>query len=239
MADVEYVLRYAAFREQTYLKHDDKNTVQFLNRTMHTGKLLCESNPTRAQKELKKTEADFKKALANILTVFGKEKAFRRFTAGNESNHRGSWEKRINKALMDVQLYVFTQYDRGVVTKNRDAIYELVVALMSEDAEFVDLIRHTISEKKRVIRRFRIWEDAMAELLSDEDLGPRLFPREKKENLFAADPTCVICSQSIVDIDDAHVDHKLANAKGGATVDENAALTHRYCNLSKGAGNGG
>jgi hypothetical protein len=74
---------------------------------------------------------------------------------------------------------------------------------MSEDREFVDLIRHTISEKKRVIRRFRIWEDAMSALLGDEDLGPRLFPRARKEELFAADPTCTICKQKIADIDDA------------------------------------
>ncbi len=238
MADVEYVLRYMAFREQTYLKHDDRNTVQFLNRTMNNGKLMCENSSTGAKKELKRAEADYKKALANVLTVFGRDKAFRRFTAGDEGNHKGAWEKRINKALMDVELYVFGQYDRGVITKNRDAIYETAVMIMSEDTEFVDLIRHTISQKKRVIRRFRIWEDAMAQLLGDEDLGPRLYPRDKKEQLFSADPTCTICKQKIVDIDDAHVDHKLASAKGGPTNDENASLTHRYCNLSKGAGNG-
>jgi hypothetical protein len=180
MADVEYVLRYMAFREQTYLKHDDRNTVQFLNRTMNNGRLMCEASSTGAKKELKGAEANFKKALANVLTVFGKDKAFRRFTTGDENNPKGSWEKRINKALMDVELYVFGQYDRGIITKNRDAIYELAVTIMSENLEFVDLIRHTISEKKRVIRRFRIWEDAMAELLGEDGLGPRLFPRDKK-----------------------------------------------------------
>lgn len=235
MNDVEFVLRYMAFRDQTYLKHDDKKTGEFLNRTMRRGKQLADNDPAAAKKEHKKAEADFKKALANTLTVFGADKAFRRFTAGDASDHKGGWEKRINKALMDVQLYAFTHYDRGVITKNRDAIYDMAVDLMAEDTEFSDLVRHTISEKKRVIRRFRLWEDALGGLLAEEDLGPRLFARGLKEKLFKKSAKCQICGQQIADIDDAHLDHRIAFTKGGKTVDENAALTHRWCNLNKGA----
>ena len=106
---------------------------------------------------------------------------------------------------------------------------------MGEDAEFADLLRHTISENKRVVRRFRIWEDALAELLGDDDLGPRQFTMDTRDQLYADDPKCAICKQKIAVIEDAHVDHKLAYSKGGPTVDENAQLTHRYCNMSKGA----
>ena len=234
MNDVEFVLRYMTFREQTYLKHDDKKTGQFLNRTMKRGKLLFEEDAAAANKDAAKAEADFKLALNNVITVFG-DKAFRRFTPGDENSRKGAWEKRINKALMDVQLYSFSHYKRGVVTKNRDAIYDIAVELMAEDAEFADLIRHTISEKKRVIRRFRIWEDAMTELLGDEDLGPRQFTIDTRQHLFDASPKCAICKQKITVIEDAHVDHKIAYVKGGPTVDENAELTHRFCNMSKGA----
>jgi rubredoxin len=233
MNDVEFVLRYMTFREQTYLKHDDKKTGKFLNRTMKHGKLLFEEDPVAANRESKKAETDFKLALNNSLTVFG-NRAFRRFAPGDVENHKGGWEKRINKALMDVQLYSFTQYKRGVVTKNRDAIYDLAVELMGENPEFSDLIRHTISEKKRVIRRFRIWEDALAQLLGDEDLGPRQFTIDTREGLFKANPKCELCKQKITVIEDAHVDHKVAYVKGGPTVDENAELTHRFCNMSKG-----
>lgn len=235
MVDVEYVLRFMAFRDQTYLKHDDKKTGKFLNRTMEKGKLAYEHDPSSAKKELKKAEADFKLALANVKTVFGEDKAFRRFSAGDENNHKGGWEKKINRALMDVQLYTFASYERGVITKNRDAIYDLAVEVMAENADFSDLIRHTISEKARVIRRFRIWEDALAGLLAGEGLGPRSYAIETKEKLYAADPKCSICKQKIVDIDDAHVDHKTPYAKGGPTSDDNAALAHRWCNMSKGA----
>jgi hypothetical protein len=220
------------------LKHDDKKTGKFLNRTMAKGKLAFETDPTSAKKGAKKAEADFKLALANVKTVFGEAKAFRRFSAGDDKNPKGGWEKKTNRALMDVQLYTFANHERGVVTKNRDAIYDMAVDLMAENAEFADLVRHTISEKKRVIRRFRIWEDALSELLAEEDLGPRAYTSETREKLFAADPRCAICKQKIIDIDDAHVDHKKPYSKGGATVDENGALTHRWCNMSKGAAAG-
>jgi rubredoxin len=235
MVDVEYVLRFMAFRDQTYLKHDDKKTGKFLNRTMEQGKLAYEADPSGAKKLAKTAEVDFKLALANVKTVFGEGKAFRRFSAGDEKNHAGGWEKKINRALMDVQLYTFANYERGVITRNRDAIYDLAVEVMAENSEFSDLIRHTISEKKRVVRRFRIWEDALAALLAGEDLGPRTYTSATRERLFAENPKCSICDQKIVDIDDAHVDHVTPYVKGGATVDENAALAHRWCNLSKGA----
>lgn len=234
MADVEFVLRYMAFREQTYLKHDDKKTGRFLNRTMERGAALAESDPAASAKEMKDSEADFKKALANVLTIFG-DKAFRRFTAGTESNPKGGWEKKVNRALMDVQLYVFSQYDKNVITRNRDALHERLLELMGEDGAFSDLIRHTISEKKRVIGRFRFFEDAVAEVLAEDDEERRLFSRKAKEALYKVSPTCSICGQKIADIDDAHVDHVQPYSKGGKTNSENAALAHRYCNMAKGA----
>jgi rubredoxin len=235
MVDVEFVLRYMAFRDQTYLKHDDKKTGRFLNRQMGNGNRLSEANEKQWNKYRKGAETDFKNAIASAFTVFG-DKAFKRYVVGADADHpTGRWEKRNNKALMDVQLWGFTQYSRSTVTANRDLIYEMAVELMGENAEFADLLRHTISEKKRVIRRFRIWEDALAEALKGKDNGPRLFDRKLKEKLFKRDDTCTICEQRVVDIDDAHVDHVRSSIKGGATAEANAALAHRFCNMSKGS----
>ena len=83
---------------------------------MKRGKLLFEDDQAEAKREAKKAETDFKLALNNLFTVFG-DRAFRRFAPGNEKNHKGGWEKRVNKALMDVQLYTFSKYSRGVVTR--------------------------------------------------------------------------------------------------------------------------
>ena len=228
MADVEYVLRYMAFRDQTYLNHPDKKTKEFLNKQMEVGAGLRKTARDKAG-------ADFMKAIRNSITVYGSDRAFRRFAAGSEEDPAGGRESRINRALMDVQLWGFTRYGRNEVTAKRDGIYEKSIELMAFNEEFSDLIRHTISEKRRVERRFEIWKDMLEQILGKGKRGPRLFPRKKKEELFEKDPSCAICKQLITEIDDAHVDHRLPASKGGMTKDENAALTHRFCNLSKGA----
>lgn len=125
---------------------------------------------------------------------------------------------------MDVQLFGFTKYQQGAVTKNADVLRERALQLMATD-EFSDLVRHTISEQKRVERRFRLWLDMLDEVLGDSDQGPRLFPRELKQRLFTANPSCSICGQQIQSIDDAHLDHVVPYSKGGATKVPNAALT--------------
>jgi len=226
MTDVELVLRFLAFWEQTYLKHPDKKTKEFLNVQMELG-------ANWKAPKYKKAKSAFKQAVASVWTVCG-EKAFKRFAPGDEDDPNGSWERTNNRALMDVQLYGFTKYPRGVVTQRADTIRERAVELMST-AEFSDLIRHTISEQKRVERRFRLWLDMLEDVLGDSSQGPRLFSRAVKKELYQADHVCAECKQEIQSIDDAHVDHKLAYSKGGKTAKANAALAHRYCNLSKSA----
>jgi hypothetical protein len=46
-------------------------------------------------------------------------------------------------------------------------------------------------------------------------------------------PTCAICSQRILHIDDAAIDYIEQHWHGGKTIPENARLTHRYCNFAR------
>ena len=104
------------------------------------------------------------------------------------------------------------------------------------DPVFADLVMHTISEARRVEKRFDMWKNMLDVVLGKQDeRGPRVFPREIKEDLYGADATCVHCKNKIQDIDDAHVHHKTSWAQGGKTVKSNAELLHRYCNQSIGA----
>ena len=116
--------------------------------------------------------------------------------------------------------------------KNADNVREAAIDLMSTP-EFSDLISHTISEFKRVERRFDLWKQMLDRVLGSEDQGPRLYSRKEKEAAFKADQTCGICGQLIQFIDDAHMDHKEPHSKGGKTTPGNAVLAHRFCNLSK------
>lgn len=225
MVDVELVLRYMAFREQTYTQHPDKKTVQFLDKQMVLGAATT-AKPREAARR------DFKSAVDLSLTVFGKH-ACRRFVAGSELSKTGGWDSKINRALMDVQLWGFNRHKSGLVVKNADALREAAIALMS-NPEFSDLISHTISEKRRVERRFLMWQFMIDAVLEGQAQGRRLFTLANKEAAFKKDPTCAICGQKIHSIDDAHMDHVLPYSKGGATTQANAALTHRYCNMAKG-----
>jgi hypothetical protein len=60
-----------------------------------------------------------------------------------------------------------------------------------------------------------------------------LVSRELKDQLFSRNSTCAICNGRIGDVDDAAVDHIKQYWTGGRTVEENARLTHRYCNWSR------
>lgn len=226
MADVELTLRYSAFRDQQYMAHPDKKTGRFLDKQMMIGVGYRE-------KEIKAARRDFKTAIELATVVYG-SRACRRYVSGTEEQPEGHWDGRMNRALMDVQLWGFNRYSKGIVVKNADAIREVSIDLMSHP-EFADLITHTISEFRRLERRFDMWKQMLDSVLSDRDQGPRLFPRKDKEAFFEKDATCALCDQAIQSVDDAHLDHVLAHGKGGKTTADNRALTHRYCNQAKGA----
>ena len=224
MVDVELVLRYMAFHDQKYMAHPDKKTGRFLDKQMSIG-------ATHTDKTLKVATKDFKTAVELTQTVFG-EHGSRRFVPGTEEKPLGRWDPRINRALMDVQLWGFSRFPKGVFVKNADSVREAAIELMSTP-EFSDLISHTISEFKRLERRFDLWKQMLDRVLGDEDQGPRLYSRKEKEAAFKSDPTCGICAQLIQSIDDAHMDHDEPYSKGGSTTAKNAVLSHRFCNLSK------
>ena len=228
MVDVELALRYSAFRDQQYMAHPDKKTSKFLDKQMMIGAAY-------KAKDYAAARSDFRAAIDSMRTVFG-DKACRRFIAGTEENRAGHWDSRLNRALMDVELWGFNRYTKGIFVKNADALREAAIELMS-DPEFSDLITHTISEFRRLERRFDMWKAMLDGVLSGQDQGPRTFTYATKLAVFEANPTCTICNQQIQMIDDAHLDHVLPYSKGGKADADNMALVHRYCNQAKGSSN--
>lgn len=223
MVDVELLLRYMAFRDQKYMNHPDKKTGQFLDKQMVLGE-------SYSQKELDNAKTSFRASVELATSIFG-DHACRRFVPDKKG---GKWDSKINRALMDVQLWGFDRHPKGAYYANKDDLRDRAIDLMC-DAEFVDLISHTISETKRVERRFDLWKMMIDDTLKDADQGDRLFSLETKKELFENDPTCAICKNSIVSLDDCSVDHILPHSKGGKTEADNAQLAHRYCNKSKSA----
>ena len=114
-----------------------------------------------------------------------------------------------------------------------DAIREALIDLMVSNEAFIDSILIGTSDAKKVRTRFDIARHLVEEILADCEKQPRCFSSELKQKLFDNNPTCAICGQRILHIDDAAIDHIEQYWRGGKTIPENARLTHRYCNFAR------
>lgn len=169
-----------------------------------------------------------------ILTVFG-DKAFRRFMPGDSDNVNGKWStSRINMALFDIQMCGFVNYSKNQVIPKADLIREKLIEMMSTNEEFINSIEIKTSDKNVLSKRFRMWLDALEDIIGSPTSDNRAFSFEVKKRLFNEDSTCKLCGQQILTIDDAEVDHILPYSKGGKTEITNAQITHRFCNRKKG-----
>ena len=104
---------------------------------------------------------------------------------------------------------------------------------MTSDKEFVDSIELSTSSVQAVTERFDKWRHAVEDIMGIGQKEPRCFSQQLKDDLFKNNPTCAICNQSILTVDDAAVDHIEQYWQGGKTIPENARLAHRYCNWTR------
>ncbi len=223
MKDVELVLRFLAFSHSTYLKYSAPMK-KFLNDD-------CEKFKVYSAKQRKEDEEKFKNALYNIKTVFDKQ-AFKRFFIDPVAQ-QAKWEDKsfnINVSLFDIYMGFFADQDRNLVTRNSDLIREATMNLMASDQAFIDSITRATSGNKQVKLRFDKFRIQTEQILAQDQKQPRCFTHEFKEKLFKNRPTCSICGNKILSVDDAAVDHIEQFWMGGTTTPENARLTHRYCN---------
>lgn len=225
MKDVELVLRFAAFREVTYLNYRPPMK-RFLN-------TIAESRRNIPPEQADQLRRDFKNAVMIIRSLLGGN-AFKRYHRGNEKNPDGHWEpKQFNASLYDILMFSFARADRNRVFNRLDTIREALIELMSNDQEFIEAIELSTSSVQAVTKRFDKWRNVLEGIIGVGEREPRTFPIELKRQMFAVDPTCGICHQQILDVDDAALDHLHQYAHGGATLPENARLTHRYCNWAR------
>lgn len=229
MLDVELVLRFCTWVNRGWQSLTSKNFGQFLDDEMELGKAY-------KTKKLQELGQKFKIAVDLSYSTFG-DRAFRRYFPGTStSDQSGQWETRqVNKALYDVVMYGFTRRTKPQFWPHLEAIRESLVDLMATDPRFQDAITSGTSDPRRVDYRFKTWLSRLDEIVAD-DPRARSFSRELKERLYVANPYCALCTQHIVDLDDAHVHHVEHYWRGGLTIDNNAALTHRFCNMSEGGG---
>lgn len=226
MRDVEFVLRFAAFFHATYLKYTSPMK-RFFNQDMEKFQNLSDAEAEQLRKA-------FKNALQNIRSLLGAQHAFKRYYPGDSKNPSGHWEpKKFNASIYDTLMGVFCDKDRNQVMAALDSIREGWIDLMSNNSDFRESIERSTSSQDMVRRRFDLTRNMVEGVLREHRVQPRCFSRKLKQQLFDANPTCAICHQTISEIDDSAVDHIEQYWRGGATIPENARLTHRYCNAAR------
>ena len=193
----------------------------------------------RNWRNLSKEKADeyrkrFKQSVELCRSIFG-DNAFRRFNLGkSEAERDGSWvASRINMALFDVQMCGFTVYGQSHVHGHYDEIREAMLKLMCNDKEFSDAIELKTSGREQMGIRFKKWLDTLDAITKGSSSSSRVFPYAVKKQLFDEDPTCKLCGNRIMAIEDAEVDHIKPYSQDGTTTPDNAQLAHRYCNRRK------
>ena len=226
MLDAELVLRFLAFYERTFLNFPG-GIKSFLNDFMND---YCRHISVDKQKKF--TDV-FKQASDLAFSVFG-ENSFRRYSPGTERGADGRWERTVNRALYDIIMWGFTQYDKSAVIQSSDAIRSALINLCVSDDEFRDSITAATNDRSRVNYRFTTWKKSLDSIIGGSTPNPRFFSYEIKSQMFSQSQDCALCGQRIHTIDDCEVDHIVPFVSGGMTTLDNAQLAHRYCNRKKG-----
>jgi hypothetical protein len=133
-------------------------------------------------------------------------------------------------------MFGFTAYEKPHIYPNLDAIREAFIDLMANNDAFISAIELSTSSKQAIETRFDLWRATLKKIVGTTTLEPRCFSFALKSKLYDKDPSCSICQQMISSIDDSAVDHIEQYWQGGKTINENARLTHRYCNWSRSKG---
>lgn len=228
MEDRQLILRFLAMKRNSHLNYRGAMK-QFMNREMQTHR---HASPV----DVAKMSRMFEEAIECAWLVFG-ENAFRRWNAGRTASEASEWDSKINIALWDTLLYGFAFYEKRQIVPAADAIREEFLDLMSNDPTFVDYIGRSTDKPERLQYRARVWLERLAAVVATPGNETRAFSRKLKETMFTLDPTCSICHQRVPSADDAEIDHIEHYWRGGATIPENARLTHRHCNRVRGGRN--
>ena len=222
MWDVELVLRFSTFYFQGYLNYPSQMK-RFMNDEMEKRSI--------SDDDAKALTFAFKQAVSLCYSMLG-ENAFLRFVSGDDNDKNGGWlSEKFNTSLYEILMWSFARVEKNAVMSKLDAIREAFIDLMTSDKEFMDSIEKGTNAKNKVVTRFDKWRMALDKIL--EDNQPRCFSRQIKEELYEQNPTCQLCGNRIISVDDAAVDHIEQYWLGGKTIPENARLTHRYCNAAR------
>jgi hypothetical protein len=242
MKDVEFLTRLVAFERRGYEAFPNKRLAQFLNQEMDFGIGEAASSRTRRL-------ARVAKALERVELVFG-DLRFRPFRISDDSDD-GEWASQLNRPLMEVQVWSFLDHARygfssgaafsSALVEGRLEIIANARRLHVLDDRFNDTLQRGTTGLPNVVHRFSRYAAMIAYSLADVPDGRRrrFFTRQQKQNIWdrKAEEGPVVCGECrhVLQFETAEVDHIVAFANGGETVEANGQLLHPRCNRAKGS----
>ena len=155
MADRECVLRFLAFRLDTWEEYNTDDLDGYLGRAMT--KINAMSEDARERIAL-----DFKKAMRAASRIFGDD-AFRK---RNDTKHS---RRPVNRALFEawsVQLARCSAVEIEELIDKREEVRKRFIVLMNEDSDFHQAISSGTGTPQRVKKRFAAIAELTAEVLA-------------------------------------------------------------------------
>ena len=240
-ADRELILRGFAF-EQSW-KTFGPPAKSFLNTEL---KRVNSMSDAGQEAEVQRLRNQFHKVMRVAREIFGADGAFRRWDTA-----AASWEAKSpaqTTVVWDALYGILAELllDRSevdFVTSKTDILEAVKGVVQTDGTEFANarLSRKALTSRRDALKR------AICECLptmgdNDSSARRRGFDRTDVRVLFEQqNGKCGICQEpmnedQIHDGSYSHIDHIKPYSRGGRTDWDNAQLTHRACNQSKGAG---
>jgi hypothetical protein len=237
--DGELVLRLLAFGSRAREYKAPRKT--FFNDELRRYAKRAELAEITPEEYLERQRKMFHRTVGVANRAFGRDFALRRWDAGKKrwKPIEGLFAELMFAALFDL-LDTKQVSEQQLVARGS----ELVAAIQ-------DLFERADDLNFKPAARTRVVMEASLQLLKGRILGAvggaldsmrgyALGEQDRRALWEQQGRVCTICNREIreEDLHDAsalHVDHIVPHALGGKTDDDNAALTHRACNMSKGS----
>lgn len=178
-----------------------------------------------------KAHADlFRQTMQNVHIVFGSN-AGHLYTVGSEDrpSTEGKWEAKFSISALDIQASALLGHSVRKVQDNADQIREAYIFYLLTNPQLRLAISRRPADKAATKLRWFGFKNEVQILLNTIPAEPRFFSFQTRQQLFNANPICMICKNPIHSFDDCAVDHIKSYSLGGKTELLNAQLVHRSC----------
>lgn len=215
----EYILRFFALRNfNEYSSSMTKTMNNFMAIHQNDDDKLIEES-----KKLFNSTVDIVKQVMGVTAFCGLDR------------EKGKLVNKFSGSVYDSIIIPFSMFDPHDLMVHADEIRKQINDVKLNNIQYQNYTYAATGSKNRVIGRIMLVYNIISEIIGKPANGniQRIYSYNDKEELWHDGYICSYCGQTILNIDDAEVDHIMPYSKGGETNMENAQLLHRHCNREK------